>query len=438
MMSSNRNIALVAGAGVLLLAIGIGGGYRLGRGHAPAAAPGAHPPSPGGTAATDGSGREVLYWYDPMYPDQRFDKPGPSPFMDMALVPKYADEGGGDAAAVRIAPGVRQNLGIRTAAVELGRLAGQVRVPGTLAWDLRHEEVVSVPVQAIVSRLHVRAPYERVEAGVPLAAVLAPEWSAAIAETRALAGADSADARELQSAARQRLRVLGLSDTTAAAGGAVVLRAPRPGVVSEVLVREGATVMPGTPLFRINGTSTLWLEAAIPQAVAGDIEPGTPVTATVDAVPGRTFEGRVETLLADVDEATRARRARIVLRNEDGLLAPGMFAEVTLSPGAREAVPLVPTEAIIATGVGTRVFVTDPDGGFRPMPVRTGRSAGGRTEILAGLQGGERVVVSGQFLIDSEANLSGALDRLSPPAEGRTTPRADTGNAPAPLPERGR
>jgi Cu(I)/Ag(I) efflux system membrane fusion protein len=420
MIRFNRGRATAAGAGLLLLIVGAGSGYWWARrdgGDAQVS-------STAAAASADESGRPVLYWYDPMYPDQHFDKPGPSPFMDMALVPKYADEGGG-ADAVRIAPGIQQNLGIRTAPVEVGALAGEVRVPGTLAWDLRKEEVVSVPVRAIVSRLNVRAPYERVQAGAPLAAVLAPEWSTAIAEVRALSGAESEYARGLEAAARQRLRVLGLSHATAAGNGAVLLRAPRTGVVSEVLVREGATVMPGMPLFRINGTSTLWLEAAIPQAAAGQIEAGTPVTATVDAVPGRTFEGRVETLLAEVDEATRARRARIVLDNEDGLLAPGMFAEVTLSPDMRKPVPLVPSEALITTGEGTRVFVVAADGGFRPVAVRTGRSAGGRTEILEGLTGAERIVVSGQFLIDSEASLSGALDRLDPPESEAAAPRMD-------------
>lgn len=417
----DRTKAIAAIAGTLLLAAGIGAGYWLAQGGQTKA------PADAAAADTDASGRRVLYWYDPMVPDQHFDQPGKSPFMDMELVPKYADEVG--TTGVRIDPGVQQNLGIRTAQVEVGTLGGQVRVPGTLAWDLRHEEVVSTPVPAIVSRLDVRAPYERVRAGAPLASVLAPEWSAALAEARALAGGESAYARELHGAAQQRLRMLGLSGTAAAGNGAVVLRSPRPGVVSEVLVREGQAVMPGTPLFRINGTSTMWLEAAIPQAVTGGIRTGTTVTATVDAIPGRTFEGQVETLLPEVDESTRTRRARIVLRNEDDLLAPGMFAQVTLQPGNRKAVLLVPTEALITTGEDTRVIVVGAEGGYRPVRVTTGRSAGGRTEILAGLEGGERVVTSGQFLIDSEASLSGALDRLAPPAD---TPPADTAPAGAP------
>jgi Cu(I)/Ag(I) efflux system membrane fusion protein len=411
----DRTKAMAAGAGALLLAAGLGGGYWLARGDADSSGAGASATVAGSGGGTDASGREVLYWYDPMVPDQHFDKPGKSPFMDMELVPKYADEV--SATGVRIDPGVQQNLGMRTAPVEVGTLGGQVSVPGTRTWDLRNEEVVSAPVQAIISRLNIRAPYERVGTGTPLATVLAPEWGAAIAETRALAQADSAYARELRGASQQRLRMLGLSGNTAAGNGSVVLRSPRSGVVSELMAREGQTVMPGMPLFRINGTSTLWLEAAIPQGMTDDIRPGTQVAATVNAIPGRTFDGRVETLLPEVDEATRTQRARIVLRNEDDLLAPGMFAEVALQPEGRKAVPLVPSEALITTGTDTRVLVVGEDGNFQPVRVRTGRSAGGRTEVLAGLEGGERVVTSGQFLIDSEASLSGALKRLGPPAD---------------------
>jgi Cu(I)/Ag(I) efflux system membrane fusion protein len=136
----------------------------------------------------------------------------------------------------------------------------------------------------------------------------------------------------------------------------------------------------------------------------------------VTAMPGQTFNGEVEALLPQIDPTSRTQRARIVLRNEDGQLVPGMFAELTLQAGEGAAVPLVPTEALIATGTDSRVIVVGTDGSFQPVRVRTGRSSGGRTEILAGLKGGERVVTSGQFLIDSEASLSGALERLQAPA----------------------
>jgi Cu(I)/Ag(I) efflux system membrane fusion protein len=132
----------------------------------------------------------------------------------------------------------------------------------------------------------------------------------------------------------------------------------------------------------------------------------------VDAWPGRTFNGQVETLLPDIDNATRTQRARIVLSNPDGALAPGMFAHVALTPASAAAVIVVPDEALIADGESARVIVAEGDGHFRAATVTPGRSSGGMTEIRSGLEVGQRIVVSGQFLIDSEANLSGALDRL--------------------------
>jgi Cu(I)/Ag(I) efflux system membrane fusion protein len=394
----------IAVAALALLAAGVGGGYWWAQRHAGGHA--ATAPSAGAPARE----RRPLYWYDPMQPDQHFDKPGKSPFMDMELVPRYADDSTG--AGVRIDPGVRQNVGIRTARVERGRLAPQIRVPATLAWDSRREFVVSARVDAIVSRLHVKAPFDPVRRGQPLATVLAPEWGSAVAEARALAQAGSAAARSLRPAANARLRMLGLSATRAGGDGSVQLLSPDDGVVSEIMVREGQAVTAGMPLFRVNATGTLWLEAAIPQASVAGVGPGTKVQASVSAVPGRTFEGIVETLLPQIDAVSRTQRARIVLDNRDGRLVPGMFAELTLPSAAGDDVPLLPSEALIATGSDSRVIVAHPDGRFEPVRVRTGRSSDGRTEILAGLRGGESVVTSGQFLLDSEASLSGALQRL--------------------------
>lgn len=407
-------------ASALLLFAALGAGYWWGR---------SRPSSTGESGVSGGAAdaqRKVLYWYDPMVPQERYEKPGKSS-MGMTLMPKYADdvnEGG-----IAIAPGARQNLGMRTAVVKLGSLAGSVRVPGTITWDLRQERVVSARVDSIVDRLYVRAPYEPVRAGQPLASVLAPMWTMALAEARALSQSRSAAARGLQAASRDRLRVLGLPPGAGAGpggGGSITLSSPIDGVVSEIGVREGQSAPTGTLLFRVNGTRTVWLEAAVPQAGVTGIASGTPVEASVSAMPGRVFEGRVETLLPQLDAASRTQRARIVLDNPDGLLAPGMFAEITLTPVDGAEVPLVPSDALIGSGSRARVIVLGKNDTFQPVLVQPGRSSGGFTEILAGLKGGERVVISGQFLIDSEANLSGALDRLG---AGTSAPAAEIDDA---------
>lgn len=381
-----------------------GGGSTASSGHGPA-------------VAESVGGAKPLYWYDPMIPAEHHDKPGLSS-MGMTMIPKYADAGA-DQSAVRIDSATVQNLGVRTTSVERRALTATVRVPGTISWDLRQAMVVSARVDAVVSKLYVRAPYTNIPAGAPLAELLAPQWSSAVAESQALQHVQSDEAKALRGAAQQRLQVLGLSPADSHAvgsGGQVTLHAPQAGVISTLDVREGQRVNAGQTLMTINGLSTVWVDAALPQAVAGIVHPDTPVTVRVDAAPGKIFRGQVEAVLPDIDMTTRTQRARIVLANPDGALSPGMFATVQLDPTPGKAVPVVPDDALISTGEHTRLIVAEDGGRFRAVAVRTGRAADGYTEILDGLTGGEKVVVSGQFLIDSEASLSGALDRLNDPA----------------------
>ena len=354
--------------------------------------------------------RKVLYWYDPMVPDQHFAKPGKSPFMDMQLQPKYADEE--VKSGVEVSAVTQHNLGVRTVAVEKSRLDGELAVSGTIAWDLRLERVVSARTEVIVDRLYVKAPFTKVRRGEPLASVIAPAWSSALAEAQAIAQSAETGTRELEAAAQARLRALGVPDgTQLGRDGRIVLTAPEQGVVSEIGVREGEVAVVGATLFRVNGTRTVWLQAAIPQAEAAGIDAGARVVAEVGGV-ARPVEGRVESLLPALDPASRTQQARIVLANPDGVLAAGQQARVVLRSDAGPESLLVPSDAVIGSGEQAHVIVRHGDAHFMPMAVRTGRSSGGRTEILSGLEAGDQVVVSGQFLLDSEASLSGALERL--------------------------
>ena len=394
MTISKRGLVVTA---VLVALAGAIGWWSAGRGD--------HP-----IQATPAGERKVLYWYDPMVPDQHFAKPGKSPFMDMQLQPKYADEEAKSGAEVSSV--TQHSLGIRTVAAEKGRLAGEITVPGTIAWDLRLERVVSARTEVIVDRLYVKAPFTRVRQGEPLASVIAPAWSSALAEAQAIAQSAEAGTRELEAAAQTRLRALGVPDgTTLGRDGRILLTAPEPGVVSEVGVREGEVAPIGTTLFRVNGTRTVWLQAAVPQSDAAGIAPGVRVVAQVGGV-AKPAPGQVETLLPTLDPASRTQQARIVLANPDGLLAAGQQARVVLQSDAGPESLLVPSDAVIGSGERAHVIVRHGDAHFMPMAVRTGRSSGGRTEILSGLAAGDQVVVSGQFLLDSEASLSGALERL--------------------------
>jgi Cu(I)/Ag(I) efflux system membrane fusion protein len=422
----NRLARFVLGA--LLVAAIATAAYLIGRFTAT-------PPQPVSTPATaNASAKAVRYWYDPMVPQQHFDHPGLSP-MGMEMVPRI-DETSAPSEGVRIDAATEQSLGIRTTLVERRSLASTVEVPGNIMWDMRRAVTVSARVDGIVERLDVRAPYATVTRGAPLLALLAPQWRSALAEAEALRHVQSPDAQALREASQARLQVIGLSPadgvTSRGDGASVRISAPITGTVTTLDVREGQRVNAGQTLMTINGTSSVWVEAAVPQAQASSIRPGTPVTVRADAWPGRVFRGQVETLLPDIDSATRTQRARIVLVNSDGALAPGMFAHVALHPTSVAPVMVVPDEALIADGEHTRVIVAEGHGRFRAATVTSGRAAGGMTEIRSGLTEGQRVVISGQFLIDSEANLSGALDRLD--SASKPSPSEPAAPGPAAMP----
>jgi membrane fusion protein, copper/silver efflux system len=380
-------------------------------------------------ASTD---KKVLYWYDPMVPDQHFGKPGKSPFMDMQLVPKVAGDTGDGAGVVQIDPRQVQNLGLRTAKVARGALQAIVRATGTVAFDERTVTVVQARVAGIVERLDVRAPLTAVKQGQALLTLLAPDWTAAQEEYLSLRRARSEGLGELREAARRRLLLLGMGEgqiraieRSGQSQARITITAPRDGVVGELSVREGATVMAGSPLLRINGLDTVWINAAIPEAQISRVTSASSVQAELPAFPGERFEGRIDALLPDIDATTRTQTARIVLRNPEHRLAPGMFAQVEFADSKdKPEGMLIPSEAVIATGTRSVVIVAEGDGRFRAQEVRTGDEAEGKTEVLDGLKEGDNVVLSGQFLIDSEASLTGTLARLGGGEEAPTQAEA--------------
>jgi Cu(I)/Ag(I) efflux system membrane fusion protein len=401
-------IALVAAGGYGLYSLGMSQGMSMGGGAAPAAAP--------------AEGRKVLYWHDPMVPGHKFDKPGKSPFMDMQLVPVYADEGG-DAAAVRIDPSIQQNLGIRTTEVTRVRLGEAVEVVGNVAYNERDQVVVQARAGGFLERVLVRAPLDRVAQGQPLAQLYAPDWVAAQEEFLAVRRMGERAPPGLLAAARQRMLLAGMSEAQAAAVDSkgevqarITLASPVSGIVTELAAREGMTVSPGAMLFRINGLGTVWVNAEVPEALAAGVRPGTPAQVKVTALEGETFAGKVTALLPEVDPATRTLKARIEVANPKGSLAPGMFARVSFGAARTREVLALPSEAVIRTGKRSLVMRAAAEGRFEPVEVQTGDEAGGKVEIVKGLAPGDRVVTSGQFLVDSEASLKGVIAGMQPQA----------------------
>ena len=401
------HVKLVAGA-VAILVVGVAGGYWLAQ----------RQTKPDDAVAAGQGERKVLYWHDPMVPTARFDKPGKSPFMDMQLVPVYADEAGG--AAVRVDPVVSQNLGIRLGSVEKAVLRSSLSAVGSVAFDERLLEVVPARVDGYITRLHVKAPLEHVRRGQALADVVAPAWLEAQEEYLALLDAQSERGASIRDAARQRLGVLGVPEGAIRAlekdrkvNASTTLIAPIDGVVTELAVREGSAFQSGAALFRINGLQTVWVNAQIPEAQVAMIAMGSNVTAHATAWPGVQFEGHVAALLPEVDAQTRTLPVRVAVENPQTKLAPGMFVSIEFQGEAGQAQLVVPSEAVIVTGERSVVIVAREGGGFDVAQVAVGVDSDGKTAILSGLEEGQAIVLSGQFLIDSEASLKSAVSRLS-------------------------
>jgi Cu(I)/Ag(I) efflux system membrane fusion protein len=409
-------------AAAVLIAIGATsyGLYRLGmhQGMKMSAPITMDSPAANGANGSSGAEKKVLYWHDPMVPAQQFDKPGKSPFMDMQLVPVYADAAG-DEGTVKISPRVQQNLGIRTAEVTKGTLTSVVTAVGNVAYNERDVALLQARSNGFVERLYVRAPLDPVKQGQALAELYVPEWVAAQEEYLSVKRMQGSGMTELLGAARQRMRLVGMSEgqirlveNSGTLHPRLTVTAPIGGVISELNVRDGMTVMAGAPLFRINGLATIWVNADVPENLAAQVRPGNAVEARTPSLPGIVFKGKVGAILPEVNPATRTLKARVELANPSGQLVPGMFATLSLSTAPRAEVLLVPTEAVIKTGTRSVVMAALGDGKFIPVDVETGAEANGQTEIRKGLEEGQKVVVSGQFLIDSEASLRGTSNRM--------------------------
>lgn len=392
---------VLLGAGFLLISLLVGVfGFWLGRQQ---------------PAVASQDERQVLYWYDPMVPDTHFDKPGKSPFMDMDLVPRYAGEPE-TPAGVAINPGVVQNLGIRLAPVERTSTGAVIRASGVLAFNDRALATVQAKQDGFVERGYGKAVGDIVQAGDALVDLRVPAWSGAIAEYLALRGGSDPT---LADAARRRLGALGVpndavqaAEQRGAAASSFTIRAPVSGALLSLDARPGAALGAGAPIATISGVSPVWLLVSVPQGSIGATETGSAATIRFPAFPGEDFTGRVDAVLPGANAANRTIEVRIALDNHDGRLRPGMTGEVTLTAAPGRDALTAPSEAVIRTGLRNLVIVSLGDGRFEPVEVTLGSAVGDRLEITSGVSEGQQVVASGQFLIDSEANLSGAIERL--------------------------
>ena len=421
------------GLAALLLTIGAGVGYGLAT-YGPATHE--HKGAAGMASADRDAGpcvggRAPEYWVAPMDASYRRDAPGKSP-MGMDLVPHCGPAGpGGDARAdVHIAPQVVQNLGIRSMPVRRMRLSSPVRATGTVGWDEDSLQMIHTRAEGWLEQFSVAAAGDDVAAGQPMYALFSPKLSAAEAEFLAARG----NAR-LRDAAAARLRALGYSDAqveAVARRGSAAERqarlAPADLTVVALGARQGQFVQPGTHVLTLGDLSRVWLRLQLPQSQAAGMAPGLPAEVTVAAYPGQTWSGEVEHVYPTLDAATRTLGLRLVFDNADRRLRPGMFATAVIHRPVAEEALVVPAQAVIRTGAGARVVKAVGEGAFAVVPVQIGHAGGEQVQILEGLQPGEMVVTSGQFLIDSEANVDAETLRLR---AARSMPRIVASASPA-------
>ena len=409
-----RELKIIAGIAALIIIIGVSGaiGYWWAQ------------KKVGATMNANNASRDVLYWYDPMAPNQHFDKPGKSPFMDMQLVPRYSDDNSADkqnadeagkSDSIVVDTSTQQTLGVRFATVERRALANAITATGSIGFNERDIAIVQARTNGFVARVYARAPGDVITRGAPLVDVLVPEWVGAQQEFIALR--NSGDTALLD-AARERLQLLGMPadvvqkiEHSGKPQTTATITAPITGVIQSLDIRAGMTITTGTTLAQINALQTVWLTAAIPEILGAAIKPGDVLTATLPALGNSTLEGRVVAVLPQTDAASHTLNVRAELPNTDGHLRPGQYAQVQINTAASAIVLAIPSEALIRSGTRTVVIVADGNR-FMPTEIQAGREQVGFTEIRNGLTEGQRVVVSGQFLIDSEANLSGAFARM--------------------------
>jgi len=385
-------------------------------------------------AAGEKKERKVKYWVAPMDPGYRSDKPGKSP-MGMDLVPVYEEEGG-EAGTIRVDPNTIQSIGVRTAPVTVGELAKTIRTVGRVAYDERRIRTVNAKIGGWIEKLYVNTTGEEVRKGAPLIELYSPDLVSAQQEvliaSRHIGEVGNSpfpdvvkSAQDLLESARKRLSYWDVTDAqiaelerTGVVRKTLVLHSPFDGVVVNKAAFDGTKVMPGMELFRIADLSRVWVQGDIYEYELPWLAVGVPATVTLDYLPGKMYRGRVTYVYPYLEGKTRTATVRVELANPGGVLKPDMYAHIELGPRVGKKTVLVPTEAVIRSGVRNVVFVAKGEGRFEPREVKLGlEGEGGVVQVLSGLAGGENVVVSSQFLLDSESSLKEALEKFRSAAE---------------------
>jgi len=373
---------------------------------------------PGLLAAGNEEG--VLYWVAPMDPNYRRDKPGKSP-MGMDLVPVYADENA-QVDTVSINPEVVQNLGVRTEIAERTRLWRGIDTVGYVDYDESRVSHIHLRTEGWIENLAVKSEGERVKKDERLFDLYSPELVNAQKE---FVTALSSGNKSLIRASKSRLAALGVSDSqikqiekTRQTRHHISIFAPQDGVVSSLMVREGMFVKPSMNVMSLGDLSSVWLLAEVFEKQAQWVRVGQDAEVRLSFVPGHVWQGKVEYIYPSLDPKTRTLKVRLRFENPDEGLKPNMYANVRILGGPKENIIVIPLEGLIRTGREERVIIDLGEGRFEARDVVSGIESGDYVEIIQGVDEGEHVVTSGQFLIDSEASMRAGIKRMHKPTGG--------------------
>lgn len=363
---------------------------------------------------TGGDSGKPLYYRHPHKPQVTSDKPMKDE-MGMDYVPVYADGADDGDGAVRVSAAIVQNMGVRTEPVKRETLWKYIKAVGNVGYNENRVVHVHARTSGWVERIHAHAEGERVSRGKVLLEYYSPEIVNAQKEL-VIASRGQAD---LLASSKERLRLLEVPQNivdevlrTGKSQQTLPLMSSVDGVIGKLGVRHGMYITPEMELYTLVDLSEVWVMVSVFDHQLDWLEPGRPAEIRVSALPGRVFEGTVDYIYPELDPETRTLQVRLKFVNNDGLLQPNMFADVVIYGGPKKDVLTVTREAVIFSGQQNRVIKVLDNGGFQPAEVKTGMQTPERIEIISGLQEGDTVVTSGQFLIDSEAGLRASLKRL--------------------------
>jgi membrane fusion protein, copper/silver efflux system len=369
-------------------------------------------------ASSDSNEKKIMYWVAPMNPNYRRDEPGKSP-MGMDLIPVYeGDEENmvNESSVVKISPEVINNLGVRSEKVQRGPLWKRIGTVGYIDYDETRINHIHTRTEGWVEKLQVRAEGEQVKRGQLLFELYSPPLVNAQEEyLQALASGN----RLLAEASKEKLSALGISksqidslEKSKKVTQNIRFYAPQSGVLINLGVREGMYIKPETQVLSIANLDTIWLLAEVFEQQSNWVEVGQSAEATLPSMPGVIWKGTVEYIYPDLDPVTRTLRVRLRFDNSEEKLMPNMYAHVTVFAGEEKEALSIPREALIRDAKQQRVIKALGDGRFEAQEVVSGIESGDRVQIISGLNEDDIVVISSQFLIDSESNLKASLNRM--------------------------